>query len=94
MAEKKNRIAKAAVALAAAVLIEKGVEVASKAVKNRRARRKGTAVTKQVTQSAKGAAKAAGRKAAALGAAARKQVPAARKKTARYLAKLAKGIAP
>lgn len=94
MARKTNRIGKAAVALVAAALVEKGVEAAAKALKNRRARRKVTALTKNAGKRAKGAAKSAGAKAAKLGSAARKKVPTIRKKTARRLVKIAKGIAP
>jgi hypothetical protein len=94
MARKTNRIGKAAVALVAAALVEKGVEAAAKALKNRRARRKVTALTKNAGKRAKGAAKSVAAKAAKLGSAARERVPPARKKAAGKLVKLAKVIAP
>ncbi|MEO7987883.1 MAG: hypothetical protein ABI766_15260 [Gemmatimonadales bacterium] len=95
MARKKtNRIAKAVATLAATLLVEKGVEAAAKAMKKRRARREVAALASDMGKRAKRAAKVAGGKAAKLGSAARERVPAARKKTARNLVRIAKAIEP
>ncbi len=94
MGRKTNRLAKAAITLAAGTLVEKGIEKAAKAIENRRARRKASGIAKVVRKGAEDTAKSAGKRVSKLKAAAEKKVPAVRKKAAKQLEKLAKMTAP
>jgi hypothetical protein len=94
MAGKTKRLAKAVVTLAATALLEKGIEKAVKAAKDRRVRRKAAELEEVVRKGARTTTRVASRRAKALKAAAEKQVPVVRKKAAKQIERLAKLAAP
>jgi hypothetical protein len=89
-----RRLVEAVAGLAAAAVVEKAINKASAASKNRRVRRKAAEVGKAVRKGAAATAKTAGKKAQGLKSAAKKRLPEVRKKAARQLEKLAKMTAP
>ena len=94
MKRNTRRLVEAVAGLAAAAVVEKAIDKASAASRNRGIRDKAADVGKAVRKGATATAKTAGKKAQGLKAAAKKQVPLVRRKAARQLEKLAKIAAP